>query len=147
MKSPRKHLTALTGLLGALIALVLVCPLVPSAGQAQTMRYKIRQAGFRVLYMAPMYIALEQGFFAQEGIDYAFQEISSGALGPATVISGQAQVSDLDPLGIADLQKEGKSLISFYNLVTRVTLDLIVRNEIIQRTGVSRFSPLFSTQV
>jgi ABC-type nitrate/sulfonate/bicarbonate transport system substrate-binding protein len=139
MKSPRRHFTAL---LSALIALILVCSLMPSAGRAQTMRYKIRQTGFRVLYMAPMYIGLEQGFFAQEGVDYAFQEISSGALGPATVVSGQAQVSDTDPVGIADLQKEGKSLISFYNLVRRVTLDLIVRNEVIRRTGISRFSPL-----
>jgi len=109
---------------------------------AQPIKYHIRQAGFRVLYMAPVFIALEKGFFAQEGVDFQFTEIDSGALGPAAVISGNAQVSDLDPLGVADLQAQGKSLILFYNLVNRVTLDLIVRNQVIQKTGVSRFSSL-----
>lgn len=92
--------------------------------------------------MAPVFIALEKGFFAQEGVDFQYTEIDSGALGPATVISGNAQVSDLDPLGVAKFQAQSKSLILFYNLVKRVTLDLIVRNEVVQRTGVSRFSSL-----
>ena len=104
--------------------------------------HKLTQAGFRVLYMAPAFIALEKGLFAQEGIDFTFTEIDSGALGAAAVISGNAQISDLDPLGVARLQQEGKSLLLFYNLVGRVTLDLIMRTPVAQKLGLTAETPL-----
>jgi NitT/TauT family transport system substrate-binding protein len=126
------------------LAVTLVVLLFASPPQisAQGIKYHLKQTGFRVLYMAPVFIAIEKGVFAQEGVDVQYIEIDSGALGPATVISGNAQISDLDPLGVAQLQAQSKSLLLFYNLVKRVTLDLIVRNEVIQKTGVSRFSSL-----
>jgi ABC-type nitrate/sulfonate/bicarbonate transport system substrate-binding protein len=135
---------SLGGTIRTALALVVVLSilLAPAAGRAQSPRFKIKQTGFRVLYIAPIFIAQEKGFFAQNGVDFSFQEINSGALGPATVVSGDAQVSDLDPLTIAQVQAQGKQLILFYNLVTRVTLDLIVRNDVIRKTGVSRFSSL-----
>src|SRR5262249_48932952 len=105
-------------------------------------RHKVTQAGFRVLYMAPAFIALEKGFFAQEGVDFTFTELDSGALGAAAVISGNAQISDLDPLGIARLQQEGKPMLLVYNLVGRVTLDLIVRTPVAQRLGLTAETPL-----
>ena len=106
------------------VAVLLVLPASGALGQT---RHKLTQAGFRVLYMAPAFIALEKGFFTQEGVDFTFTELDSGALGAAAVISGNAQISDLDPLGVARLQQEGKPLLLVYNLVGRVTLDLIVR--------------------
>jgi NitT/TauT family transport system substrate-binding protein len=105
-------------------------------------RHKLTQAGFRVLYMAPAFIALEKGFFTQEGVDFTFTELDSGALGAAAVISGNAQISDLDPLGVARLQQEGKPLLLVYNLVGRVTLDLIVRTPVAQRLGLTAETPL-----
>jgi ABC-type nitrate/sulfonate/bicarbonate transport system substrate-binding protein len=123
------------------VLLTLALGLAPRAARAQA-RQKITHAGFRVLYMAPLFVGVEKGLFAQEGIDLAFTEIESGALGPATVISGNAQISDLDPLGVARLQAEGKPLLLFYNLVERVTLDLVVRTPVLQKLGVSRDSPL-----
>jgi len=124
------------------LVVLLSMAFAPATGGAQGLRFRIKQTGFRVLYIGPIFIAAEKGIFAQNGVDFTFQEINSGALGPATVVSGDAQVSDLDPLGIANVQAQGKQLVLFYNLVTRVTLDLIVRNEVIRKTGVSRFSSL-----
>jgi NitT/TauT family transport system substrate-binding protein len=124
--------------LAASVAWLLALPhvAVPQA------RHKVTQAGFRVLYMAPAFIALEKGLFAQEGVDFTFTEIESGALGAAAVISNNAQISDLDPLGVARLQQEGKSLLLFYNLVGRVTLDLVVRTPVAQRLNLTRETPL-----
>ncbi len=116
--------------------------LVPATAPAQAPPHRLTQAGFRVLYMAPVFIAIEKGLFAQEGIDFTFTEIDSGALGPAAVVSGNAQISDLDPLGVARLQQEGKALLLFYSLVERVTLDLVVRTPVLQKLGVTRESPL-----
>ncbi len=116
--------------------------LVPVTGVLPQSRHKLTQAGFRVLYMAPAFIALERGLFAQEGVDFTFTELESGALGAAAVISGNAQISDLDPLGVARLQQEGKPIVLFYNLVGRVTLDLIVRTPVAQRLGLTAEAPL-----
>ena len=105
-------------------------------------QYTLRQAGFRVLYMAPVYVAMEKGIFQKEGIDFSYTEIDSGALGVATVISGDVDISDIDPMNVARLRERGQSLIMFYNIVNRVTMDLIVRNEILQKAGVNRASSL-----
>jgi len=116
--------------------------LLPASGAVGQPRHKLTQAGFRVLYMAPAFIALEKGFFTQEGVDFTFTELDSGALGAAAVISGNAQISDLDPLGVARLQQEGKPLLLVYNLVGRVTLDLIVRTPVAQRLGLTPETPV-----
>jgi NitT/TauT family transport system substrate-binding protein len=125
-----------------LVASVAALLCLPSSGALAQTRHKLTQAGFRVLYMAPAFIALEKGFFAQENVDFTFTELDSGALGAAAVISGNAQISDLDPLGVARLQQEGKALVLFYNLVGRVTLDLIVRTPVAQRLGLTAETPL-----
>ncbi len=117
--------------------------LAPAGARAQSgPRHRITQAGFRVLYMAPVFVAAETGLFAREGIDFRFTELDSGALGPAAVISGNAQLSDLDPLGVGRLQAEGKQLLLVYNLVERVTLDLVVRTPVLQKLGLGRDAPL-----
>jgi NitT/TauT family transport system substrate-binding protein len=126
-------------LLLASAVLMLLGPATDAPAQA---RHKLTQAGFRVLYMAPAFIALEKGIFAQEGVDFTFTELDSGALGAAAVISGNAQISDLDPIGIARLQQEGKPVLLVYNLVGRVTLDLIVRTLVAQRLGLTADTPL-----
>jgi NitT/TauT family transport system substrate-binding protein len=132
------HTIRARGLAASAVLALLAAATVASAQP----RHKVTQAGFRVLYMAPAFIALEKGFFAQEGVDFTFTELDSGALGAAAVISGNAQVSDLDPLGVARLQQEGKAVVLFYNLVGRVTLDLIVRAPVAQRLGLTAGTPL-----
>jgi NitT/TauT family transport system substrate-binding protein len=134
----RRHLGR-CGLLWASAVLALLGPTTDAVAQA---RHKLTQAGFRVLYMAPAFIAIEKGFFAQEGVDFTFTELDSGALGAAAVISGNAQISDLDPLGVARLQQEGKAMLLVYNLVGRVTLDLIVRTPVAQRLGLTTDTPV-----
>jgi NitT/TauT family transport system substrate-binding protein len=134
-----KHQRRLRLLLASAVLLLL---LVPATGARAQARHKLTQAGFRVLYMAPAFIALEKGFFAQESVDFTFTELDSGALGAAAVISGNAEISDLDPLGVARLQQEGKPILLFYNLVGRVTLDLIVRTPVAQRLGLTGDTPL-----
>jgi NitT/TauT family transport system substrate-binding protein len=105
-------------------------------------RIEMRETGFRVLYMAPVLVAINMGFFREEGIDFSFTEIQSGALGPASVLSGNAQVSDTDPVTVARLQAQGQHVMFVYNLVNRVTVELVMRTEVAQRKHISRSSPL-----
>lgn len=105
-------------------------------------RHQLVQAGFRVLYMAPVYIAMEKGFFEKEKIDFSYTEIDSGALGVAAVVSGDAHISDIDPMDVARLRDRGQSLMMFYNIVNRVTMDLVVRNEVLDAAGIDPNSSL-----
>jgi NitT/TauT family transport system substrate-binding protein len=133
---------AAVGWRALLIVLCLSVLAIPGAPAALAQTYKITQAGFRVLYMGPIFVALDRGLFKAQGVDFTFTEIDSGALGMAAVLSGDAQISDLDPLGIAQVKKEGKSPLMIYNLVDRVTLDLVVRNETLKKIGIDPKAPV-----
>ena len=127
----------------ACVALILVGFLIattPSPGVGQTM--KLKHTGFRVLYMAPIYLAIEKGFFKEEGLDVEYIEIDSGILGNASLIGGQAHFSDTDPLQAAQVKDQGISLMMVYNLVNRVTLDFIMRTEVAERLRVTRQTPI-----
>ena len=111
----------------------------PTAGQSMM---KLKQTGFRVLYLAPVYLGIEKGFFKEEGIDLEYVEIQSGILGPASLVGGQAHFSDVDPLQTAQLKDQGITLLMIYNLVNRVTLDFILRTEVAERLRVTRQTPI-----
>ncbi|MGH9335954.1 MAG: ABC transporter substrate-binding protein, partial [Vicinamibacteria bacterium] len=93
-------------------------------------------------YMAPVFVAIEKGFFARENLDFSFVEIESGALGVAAVLSGDAQISDVDPMTVALLHRKRQPLLMFYNLVQGVTLDLVARRDVVEKSGVSDSSSL-----
>jgi ABC-type nitrate/sulfonate/bicarbonate transport system substrate-binding protein len=111
----------------------------PAAAQP----YQVAQVSVRVLYLAPIFAAMEQGFFKKHNVDFTFKDIGNGTLASAAVLSGDAQVSNYDIRAMADLKAKGKSLVMFYNLVTRVTLDLVVRNDAIKKSGVDLAAPPF----
>jgi NitT/TauT family transport system substrate-binding protein len=135
----RRALASAWGAIACLLALG--ASVIPVKASAAT--YTLTQTGFRVLYMAPIFIAMDKGFFAEHGVSLNFKEIDSGTLGPATVMSGAAQISDLDPGSLAALEAHGQAPLMFYNLVDRVTLDLIVRNDALAKTGVKLDAPVF----
>jgi NitT/TauT family transport system substrate-binding protein len=125
------------------LGLALACVLLigASAGHGQA-PLRLKQTGFRVLYIAPVFLGIERGFFREEGIDLEYVEIQSGVLGPASLVGGQAHFSDIDPLQTAELREQGYSLLMMYNLVNRVTLDFILRNEVAERLRATRQMPI-----
>jgi NitT/TauT family transport system substrate-binding protein len=125
-------------MVGIVLAVLVLAPADPARAQS----YKIKQAGFRVLYMAPIFIALDRGIFKEHGVDFSFTEIDSGALGMAAVLSGDAQISDDDVVDMAEVKQQGKSPLMIYNLVDRVTLDLIIRNDVLKKTGIDVKAPV-----
>jgi ABC-type nitrate/sulfonate/bicarbonate transport system substrate-binding protein len=81
----------------ACVALILVGFLIattPSPGVGQTM--KLKHTGFRVLYMAPIYLAIEKGFFKEEASTSTRDRQRHSR---QRLIGGQAHFSDTDPPG------------------------------------------------
>jgi ABC-type nitrate/sulfonate/bicarbonate transport system substrate-binding protein len=109
---------------------------------AHSETYKLKHAGLRTLYLAPIFIGIDRGIFKSRDLDLAYEEIDSGALSPAVILSGSAQITSDDILGIAPLAKQGKEFMMIYNLMDRMTMDLIVRKEIIARANFDPKAPI-----
>jgi NitT/TauT family transport system substrate-binding protein len=124
-------------------ALLLVVLLVAPAAQTQPLT-KIRQAGFKVIDLAVPLLAKAKGIFQKNGLDFEYVEIDSGKLGVASLLSGNVQFVDLGVDDIVDLQKEGKDPILIYSMVNSLTMDLVVRNDVLRRLNVTPASPLES---
>lgn len=116
-------------LLAAAFAVVMAA--VPASAE----NYKITHAGLRALYLAPLFVAIDKGMFKSRGLDVDYKEIESGALSSAALLSGEAQMTNDDLTGIAPLVKENKFLM-VYNLLDRMTMDMVVRNDAIKRSGI-----------
>jgi NitT/TauT family transport system substrate-binding protein len=96
---------------------------------------KLKHAGFRTLYLMPLFLAIDRGIFKSHGLEVSYQELDSGALTPAVLLSGGADIVNDDMLGVAPLAEQGKDLLMIYNLLNRMTMDMIVRNDVLTRIG------------
>jgi ABC-type nitrate/sulfonate/bicarbonate transport system substrate-binding protein len=114
------------------------------AGSRGSAPAKIRQAGFRVLYMWPIFLANDRGFFRDEGLDFEYIEVDSGLLGVAALVSGDAQIADMGANDVANLHNQGKDLILVRQLVRRMTMDLIFSTTVAKRLRLSRDIPLIA---
>ncbi|PYM53147.1 MAG: hypothetical protein DMD79_26935 [Candidatus Rokuibacteriota bacterium] len=92
--------------------------------------------------MAVPFVAKAQGFFERNGLDWEYVEIDSGKLGVAALLSGNAQFTDFGLDDVAGLQKEGKDPILVYSMVNALTMDLVVRNDVLERLKIGPTSPL-----
>ncbi len=124
-------------MIAALLGVLVTVP----AGHAQSTT-RIRQAGFKVIDMAVPFIAKSKGIFQKNGLDFEYVEIDSGKLGVAALLSGNVQFVDLSVDDIADLQKEGRDPILIYSMVNALTMDVVVRNDVLERLNVTPKSPL-----
>jgi NitT/TauT family transport system substrate-binding protein len=104
---------------------------MPAAAVAE--QYQLTHAGLRTLYLAPIFVAIDKGFFKAHDLEVTYKEIDSGALSSAALISGSAQITSDDLMGIAPLEKQGKHFMMIYNLLDRMTMDMVVRNDALAR--------------
>lgn len=116
--------------------LALALAVMTFAGPAAAQTYKLTHAGLRTLYLAPLFVAMDRGMFAKRNLEVKYEEIDSGALSAAAVLSGAAQMTSDDLMGIAPLAKQGKEFLMIYNLLDRLTMDMIVRKEVVERSGI-----------
>ena len=122
-----------TGSLTAVVAIMLGGLLLGGGEWAGAQpRVKLKQAHTSVLFAAPIYIAKEKGYFAEEGLDVELVEVESGQLGATALVAGEVQLFDADPLMAVQLREQGKRMIFFYNLNNRMTMDFIMRNEVVK---------------
>jgi len=131
------------------VVLLLFCILYQMENSIQSLRYclllagikaapaetnQITHAGLRTLYLAPLFIAMDRGMFKARGLDVNYNEIDSGALSAAAILSGAAQMTSGDLMGVAPLQMQGKQF-SWSNLLDRMTMDFVVRKDALAKAN------------
>jgi NitT/TauT family transport system substrate-binding protein len=121
--------------------IVLLTALMLASG-ASAQLSEVKQAGFRVMSMAVPFVADVEGFFERNGVAWEYVEMESGALGVAALISGDVQITDLPLSDVITLQERGRDPVLIYSLVNALTMDLVVRNDVLERLNVNRDSPL-----
>lgn len=88
-------------------------------------------------FLAPLYVAIEEGYFEDEGLEVDIVELESGQAGVSAVVSGSAQFADIGLDDLSILASEGEeSLVMTYNLVNRVTLTLVMDPDVAAEKGV-----------
>ena len=103
---------------------------------------RVKQAGFKVVDLAVPFLAQARGAFARHGLAWEYVEIDSGKLGVSALLSGNVQFVDLALDDVVALQREGRDPILVYSMVNALTMDLVVRNDVLARLGVTPRSPL-----
>lgn len=125
------------------VMLILVLSVsVTGFASAQDTPADVAQAGFLVIDLAPLFIGIENGYFADEGLNMSFVEIDSGALGVAALMGGSAQFVDMGVMDVVTLQEQDQDVILVYSMVNSLTMDMVVRNEVLEEKGVTADSPL-----
>ena len=95
------------------------------------------------LHLTPLYVAKEQGFFAKEGLTVEMLGVSAGSHAALTLLAKEAQFSSATNIGeTVLLRQQGKHLVRIYSIANRMTMDLVVRNEVIEAKGLSRDLPI-----
>lgn len=104
---------------------------------------KVTVASAPNVFLAAMYTARDRGIFRNEGLEVEIVEVEAGTDSVAALVSGNAQFADIGLDDLASLASEGEEgLVMTHNILSRVTLTLVMRADVARQRGVTRQSPL-----
>jgi ABC-type nitrate/sulfonate/bicarbonate transport system substrate-binding protein len=104
---------------------------------------KIQVASAPNVFLSGLYVAEDEGYFEEEGVDVEIVEIEAGTDSVAALVSGNAQIADVGFDDLIELAEEGeRGLIMTHKILNRVTLTLVMDKDKAEELGVSRETPL-----
>jgi NitT/TauT family transport system substrate-binding protein len=128
----------------AMVAALLVgCGGEEKKGGAGGELTKVQIASAPNVFLAPLYVAKDEGYFEKEGIDAQIVEIEAGTDSVAALVSGNAQIADVGFDDLIELKEEGEEgLVMNHNILNRVTLTLVMNKQKAAELDVTRDTPL-----
>lgn len=95
------------------------------------------------VFLSALYVAEDEGYFEEEGVDAEIVEIEAGTDSVAALVSGNAQIADVGFDDLIELAEEGEEgLIMTHNILNRVTLTLVMDKDKASELGVTAETPL-----
>src|SRR5687767_14966382 len=83
----------------------------------------------RLLSVAPLYVAIEQGFFEKEGIEVKIVSGGGGAQVIASVLSGEAQFAVSGPRSMFTPLDKGEDLLAIQSLNSALTYQITLSKQ------------------
>ena len=137
------HMRATISGLAMAAALVVGCGGEEEKSGAKGELTKVQIASAPNVFLAPLYVAKDEGYFEKEGVDAQIVEIEAGTDSVAALVSGNAQIADVGFDDLIELKEEGEEgLVMNHNILNRVTLTLVMNKDKATELDVSRDSPL-----
>ncbi|WP_144528490.1 ABC transporter substrate-binding protein [Peribacillus simplex] len=96
----------------------------------------------RLLSVAPLYVAIEQGFFEKEGIEAKIVSGGGGAQVIASVLSGEAQFAVSGPRSMFTPLDKGEDLMAIQSLNSALTYQITLSKQYQKKKNVSKDSSL-----
>jgi len=96
----------------------------------------------RILSLAPFYVAIEKGFFKEEGIKANITSGGGGAQVIATVLSGDAQFAVSGPRSMFSAIEAGNPMMAVQSLNSALTYEVAVSNKFLEEKNISKDAPL-----
>ncbi|PHD78440.1 hypothetical protein COF64_02585 [Bacillus sp. AFS043905] len=96
----------------------------------------------RLLSVAPLYVAIEQGFFEKEGIEAEIVSGGGGAQVIASVLSGEAQFAVSGPRSMFTPLDKGEDLLAIQSLNSALTYQITLSKQYQKKKNVSKDSSL-----
>ncbi|MCK1983701.1 MULTISPECIES: ABC transporter substrate-binding protein [Peribacillus] len=96
----------------------------------------------RLLSVAPLYVAIEQGFFEKEGIEAEIVSGGGGAQVIASVLSGEAQFAVSGPRSMFTPLDKGEELMAIQSLNSALTYQITLSKQYLKKKNVSKDSSL-----
>ncbi|MGG3479972.1 ABC transporter substrate-binding protein [Peribacillus frigoritolerans] len=96
----------------------------------------------RLLSVAPLYVAIEQGFFEKEGIEAEIVSGGGGAQVIASVLSGEAQFAVSGPRSMFTPLDKGEDLLAIQSLNSALTYQITLSKQYQKKKNVSKDSSI-----
>lgn len=96
----------------------------------------------RLLSVAPLYVAIEQGYFEEEGIEAEIVSGGGGAQVIASVLSGEAQFAVSGPRSMFTPLDKGEDLLAIQSLNSALTYQITLSKQYQKKKNIAKDSPL-----
>src|SRR5579875_1910060 len=117
-------------------------PASASPSQPQQLQKVVIADSVDTLSFAPMWIAQEQGYFKDAGLDVSIPQMGGGGPAVEALVSGSAQFVATDTTSVLTAKQKNIDLLNVETPVDSLTLDLTVRKAVADKLHLSRSMPI-----
>ncbi len=126
----------------ATVAVALTATIVSESAPAWADVTTIRTIKQPLAYYAPLFVAAAQGFDKKNNLNLQFVTLQSGAQNLPALFNNTVDIGYCSFDGVSNLWAQGKQAVSIYELVNRITLDLVISDTALKTMKVTATSPV-----
>ncbi|MCC2662469.1 MAG: taurine transporter substrate binding subunit [Geminicoccaceae bacterium] len=111
-------------------AILLALSTVPQLGQAQALReITFVQPSPSAINSFPIYVAIGEGYFADEGLDVRVESVNGSAAVLQALSADQAQFGRPGPGPVLSARARGVDVVFLYNMMTKSSFGIVVQED------------------